>query len=185
MTEAAQQERPLHGLFLDHLREATYAEHRILKALPRLAEVACDAGLQGVLTARQADTEAQTARLEAVFATLDLRPQARPSVALDGILASADTAMTQLRDSPALDAAVAAATQAITHHEIASYGMLVTWARQLGHDEAAALLQSSLDEERAAASAGGAAASARPDDPPASARECAVAGNGWQPRGFW
>ena len=45
------------------------------------------------------------------------------------------------------DAAIIASAQKVEHYEIASYGTLRTWARLMGHDEAAILLQQTLDEE--------------------------------------
>jgi ferritin-like metal-binding protein YciE len=48
-----------------------------------------------------------------------------------------------------LDAAIIASAQAVEHYEITRYGTLVAWARQLGRDDAAAILQKTLDEEKA------------------------------------
>ena len=45
------------------------------------------------------------------------------------------------------DAALIAAAQRVEHYEIAGYGCVRTFARLLGHDEAADLLQTTLDEE--------------------------------------
>jgi len=36
----------------------------------------------------------------------------------------------------------------VEHYEITRYGTLVAWARQLGRDDAAAILQKTLDEEK-------------------------------------
>jgi ferritin-like metal-binding protein YciE len=52
--------------------------------------------------------------------------------------------------SSALDAALIAAAQKVEHYEIASYGTVVAWARQMGHDEGVELLQKTLEEEKAA-----------------------------------
>jgi ferritin-like metal-binding protein YciE len=37
---------------------------------------------------------------------------------------------------------------AAEHYEIVRYGSLIAWARQLGHNDAAAQLQKTLDEEK-------------------------------------
>ena len=39
--------------------------------------------------------------------------------------------------------------QAAEHYEIARYGSLIAWARQLGRNDCATILQKTLDEERA------------------------------------
>ncbi len=42
------------------------------------------------------------------------------------------------------------AAQAVEHYEIARYGTLREWARELGYDEAHELLSQILDQEKAA-----------------------------------
>ena len=49
-----------------------------------------------------------------------------------------------------LDATLAAACQAIEHCEIARYGTLIGWAKQLGRNDCANLLEKNLEEEKAA-----------------------------------
>ena len=51
------------------------------------------------------------------------------------------------RPTSSLDAALIAGAQKVEHYEMASYGCVRTWARQLGDEEAANLLQQTLDEE--------------------------------------
>jgi ferritin-like metal-binding protein YciE len=53
-------------------------------------------------------------------------------------------------DDFTMDACLIAAGQRAEHYEIAAYGTLVAWARDMGHAEAADLLQETLDEEKAA-----------------------------------
>jgi ferritin-like metal-binding protein YciE len=54
------------------------------------------------------------------------------------------------KDSEVLDAAALAAAQAVEHYEIARYGTLIAWARQLGRADCAAVLEPTLAEEKAA-----------------------------------
>jgi ferritin-like metal-binding protein YciE len=49
-----------------------------------------------------------------------------------------------------LDAAALAAAQAVEHYEIARYGTLIAWARQLGRPDCASVLEPTLNEEKAA-----------------------------------
>ena len=51
---------------------------------------------------------------------------------------------------PVLDAALIAAAQKVEHYEIASYGTLCTFAKQLGQNDALTLLKETLAEEKAA-----------------------------------
>ena len=51
-------------------------------------------------------------------------------------------------DTPdVLDASMIADAQAVEHYEIARYGTLIAWARQLGLNDAAGLLQQTLEQE--------------------------------------
>jgi ferritin-like metal-binding protein YciE len=45
------------------------------------------------------------------------------------------------------DAGLIAAAQRVEHYEMAAYGTVRTYARQLGQQQAASLLQQTLDEE--------------------------------------
>ena len=55
----------------------------------------------------------------------------------------------EVADKSVLDAALINAAQAAEHYEIARYGSLIAWSKQLGRDDAAALLQKTLEEEKA------------------------------------
>jgi ferritin-like metal-binding protein YciE len=52
-------------------------------------------------------------------------------------------------DKDTLDAALLASAQAVEHYEIARYGTLIAWAKQLGREDCARVLQQTLDEEKA------------------------------------
>jgi ferritin-like metal-binding protein YciE len=55
----------------------------------------------------------------------------------------------EVEKKPVLDAALIAAAQAVEHYEMTRYGTLISWAKQLGHNEAATLLHQTLEEEKA------------------------------------
>jgi ferritin-like metal-binding protein YciE len=48
------------------------------------------------------------------------------------------------------DAAIISGCQRVEHYEIAAYGTVHTYAQQMGHERAAAVLKETLDEELAA-----------------------------------
>ena len=54
-----------------------------------------------------------------------------------------------MADKDTLDAALLASAQAVEHYEIARYGTLIAWAKQLGREDCARVLQQTLDEEKA------------------------------------
>ena len=55
--------------------------------------------------------------------------------------------MARYEAGPVLDAALLAAAQAVEHYEIARYGALREWARELNLREAVRLFQNTLREE--------------------------------------
>lgn len=69
--------------------------------------------------------------------------------AIDDILEEANDVAGKVDDKQVLDAALIAAAQAVEHYEIARYGTLVAWAKQLGRNDCASLLKQNLDEEAA------------------------------------
>ena len=67
--------------------------------------------------------------------------------AIIGIIDEAKENMEEFGDSEALDPALVASGQAVEHYEIARYGTLKAWAKQLGHEDAAKPLDETLQEE--------------------------------------
>jgi ferritin-like metal-binding protein YciE len=70
----------------------------------------------------------------------------RPA-AINGIAEEGAEIIKDFKGMPALDAGLLAAAHAVEHYEISRYGTLRTWAKDLGLEDAAALLQAALDEE--------------------------------------
>ena len=69
--------------------------------------------------------------------------------AIDGIIEEADDVVGEIADDAVLDAALINAAQAAEHYEMARYGSLIAWAKQLGRNDCASILQKTLDEEKA------------------------------------
>jgi ferritin-like metal-binding protein YciE len=150
LKENAMQTKTLETLFHDTLKDIYFAEHQILKALPKMIAAATSADLKGGFSKHLHETEGQVKRLEQVFELIGKRPQGETCPAIKGILEEGAELMEAYRGSPALDAALAAAAQAVEHYEMARYGALRTWAELLGYTTAMPLLQETLDQEMAA-----------------------------------
>jgi ferritin-like metal-binding protein YciE len=88
-------------------------------------------------------------RLEQVFQMHGADIKAVTCPAIDGIIKEADETAGDVADRQVLDAALINAAQAAEHYEIARYGSLIAWAKQLGRNDCAAILQKTLDEEKA------------------------------------
>jgi ferritin-like metal-binding protein YciE len=69
---------------------------------------------------------------------------------MKGILEEAGEIMSQKADPSVLDAALVGAAQKVEHYEIASYGTIVQWAKEMGREDIKNLLGQTLDEEEKA-----------------------------------
>lgn len=142
-------DKQLDDLFLDTLKDIYFAERQILKALPKMAKAAMSADLKAGFEKHHAETEVHVERLEKVFELLGKAPRGKTCDAILGIIEEGKEIMDEYKGTQALDAGLVSAAQAVEHYEIARYGTLATWAKQLGHTEALDLFLTTLNEEEA------------------------------------
>lgn len=141
--------KSLEDLFLETVKDIYYAEKKLLRALPKLAKHAKSPELKQAFQTHATETGVHVERLDEVFAELDRKPVGKKCAAMDGLVTEAEEIMEDIADPRALDAGLIAAAQAAEHYEIARYGTLACWARELGMKKAEKLLQKTLDEEKA------------------------------------
>jgi len=139
--------KSLEDLFVNLLKDIYYAEKQILKALPKMAKKADSDDLRQAFEHHLEETQGQVERLEQVFALCDLKPTAKTCAAIKGILEEGEEDMKEAKDPGVLDAGMIADAQAVEHYEIARYGTMVAWAKQLGMNDAASLLEETLEQE--------------------------------------
>ena len=140
----------LEDLFYETLKDIYYAEKKLVRTLPKMAKKAGSPELKQAIQSHLAETEGQVQRLEQVFASMEKKPVAKKCEAMDGLISEADEVLSEIQDKRTLDAAIISSAQTVEHYEIARYGTLICWARELGMSEAEALLQETLEEEKAA-----------------------------------
>ena len=138
----------LKELFVHTLKDIYYAENRIAKALPKMAERASAPGLRKGFEEHLKETKAQIKRLQQIFELCGERPSGEKCPAIDGILQEGEELMKEIKDDDTRDAGMIAAAQAVEHYEIARYGALVAWAGQLGMTDARNILRDTLAEEK-------------------------------------
>ena len=95
-------------------------------------------------------TEEHITRLDRIFEQIDKSPGRKTCDAMVGLLEEGQKLMEDEGPEPIIDAAIIAAAQKVEHYEIATYGTLRDWARQLGHSDVATTCQTTLDEEERA-----------------------------------
>jgi ferritin-like metal-binding protein YciE len=140
--------KTMEDLFVETLKDIYYAEKQILKALPGMVMKADSKKLKDALETHRQETEGQVDRLERVFKYFDTAPRGKKCEAIDGIIAEAKEHMQDIEDPRVLDAGMIGSAQAVEHYEITRYRTLISWAKQLGHDNVVRLLDQNLKQER-------------------------------------
>lgn len=142
--------KSMDDLFYHLLQDVYYAEKQLLKTLGKLAKKVSSPDLEKAFLNHRDETEGQIERLEQVFEMIDRKPKGKKCDAILGIIAEGDEAVEEAEDDGVLDAGVLSAAQAAEHYEIARYGTLCAWAKQMGKPEIARLLNQTLEEEKKA-----------------------------------
>jgi ferritin-like metal-binding protein YciE len=141
--------KTLDDLFVHQLQDVYYAEKQITKALPQMIKQASSPDLKAGFEKHLKETENQIKRLEQVFEMHGTKAKTVQCPAIDGIIKEANETAGEVDDPRVLDAALIAAAQAVEHYEIARYGTLIAWAKELGRADCASVLVQTLKEEEA------------------------------------
>ena len=138
---------PLEDLFSETLKDVYFAEKQILRNLPKMAKEAITPELKQAFETHRDETEGQIERLNQIFEMMGKPARGKTCEAILGILDEAKAFMEDFKGADALDAALVASGQTVEHYEIARYGALKSWAKELDFEDAAKLLDETLQEE--------------------------------------
>jgi ferritin-like metal-binding protein YciE len=141
-------ENTLRELFVDELRDLYDAENRLVKALPKLAKAATMDELREGFETHLEQTKEHVERIKQIMTSLDEKPTGKKCPGMMGILQEGDEMMEEDFEGSVMDAALIASAQRAEHYEIAAYGCVYSWAKELGEEEAAQLLEKTLNEEK-------------------------------------
>jgi ferritin-like metal-binding protein YciE len=144
---AKKEAKKLDELFLETLKDIYFAEKKILTALPKMKKAAQSKELAAAFEKHRKETEGQVDRLEQIFELIGEKAKGKKCPAILGLAEEADEIAKEFKNSPALDAGLLGTAQAVEHYEIARYGTLKAWARELGLTPAVRLLDQTLQEE--------------------------------------
>jgi len=142
--------KTLEDLFLNELKDMYDAEHRIIKALPKLAKAATCPNLKKAFLSHLDETKGQVTKLEQVFQAFGEKPKGKKCEATVGLLKEGDEIAADNKGEATINASLISAGQKVEHYEMASYGCLHEWAGLLGNQKAANLLEEILKEEQTA-----------------------------------
>lgn len=137
----------LRDLYVEELKDLYSAENQIIKALPKMIKAASHDELKQAFTKHLKETEIHAQRIEQVCDELDVSPKGKKCVGMEGLLKEGSELIKEKPEPDVLDAGLIAAAQHVEHYEMAGYGCVRTYARQLGYESQAELLQATLDEE--------------------------------------
>jgi len=141
-------ENTLRELFIDELRDLYDAENRLVKALPKLAKAANLEDLRSGFETHLEQTKEHVERLKQIIESLDEKPTGKKCPGMIGIIQEGEELIGEEFEGSVMDAALISAAQRAEHYEIAAYGCVHAWAKELGEDEAAELLEKTLTEEK-------------------------------------
>ena len=136
-------------LFISVLQQIYYAERKIGEQLETMIGKATAPELRAGFEQHLEETRNQYRRAEEAFRLFGKEPEEATCPAIDGILKAGNSLAGDIDDKEVLDAGLTHAAQMVEHYEIAQYGTLIAWAKQMGRQEIASLLQQTLDEEYA------------------------------------
>lgn len=140
-------DKDLHDAFYETLKDVYFAEKQSVKACKKSAKNAQAPELKAAFEEHAEVSQHQVERLQEVFATIDKAPRAKTCEAMSGIVSEMEEDLEEFGGTKAGDPVLIGCAQAVEHYEIARYGMLKTWAEQLGNSKAAKLLGETLAEE--------------------------------------
>jgi ferritin-like metal-binding protein YciE len=137
----------LKDLYIDELKDLYNAENQLVKALPKMAKKASAPELKRAFQDHLAVTKTHVERLEKIFKGLGEKPTGKTCKAMKGLVEEGKEVIEEDGDPSVLDAALIGAAQRVEHYEMAGYGVVRTFANQLGDTKAADMLQRTLNEE--------------------------------------
>ncbi len=137
----------MESLFEQELMDLYSAEKQIIEALPDMIDAAKDEELKDGLREHLSVTMAQFERLQDVLREMGINPGSKVCKGMQGLLEEVSEIVKADGDPAVKDAALIGAAQRVEHYEIAAYGTVRQFARDLGYEDIANILDVTLHEE--------------------------------------
>ena len=138
----------LKELFVEQLQDIYWAEKKLVKTLPKMAESATTDQLKQAFNTHLEQTRNHVSRLEQVFDSIGETAKSTKCPAMSGIAEEGEDIIDKTEKGTAQrDAGLIIAGQKAEHYEIATYGGLAQLAETLGFTDAKNLLGQTLQEE--------------------------------------
>lgn len=136
-------------MYLTELQELRSVEKQLTKALPELAAVAGEE-VRALLDAQSEQARSYVERLDRIIDTHNGELSLHVDQSMSAMLREANKWAGMVEDQTLRDAGLIASAQRVKHYQIAVYGTLAAWAKQLGFDEELDALLDILEEQKRA-----------------------------------
>jgi ferritin-like metal-binding protein YciE len=140
--------KTINDLLLLFMQDVYYAERQILKALPKMAKATDNEELKDALMHHREETQGQVERLQKAFESMGKRARGQTCEAINGLIEEGEEVIEEVPEGPVRDAGILACAQAVEHYEMARYGAIIAWAKEVGADDVAKLMHETLEEEK-------------------------------------
>ncbi len=141
-------DKTLEDAFYETLKDVHYAEKQSVRALKKSAKAAEAPALKEAFETHAEESAHHIERLVQVFEIIGKPARSKTCEAMQGLTSEMEEDLGDFGGTEAADDVLIGCAQAMEHYEIARYGLLKTWARKLGHEDAAKLLDETLQEEK-------------------------------------
>ena len=115
-----------------------------------MIEAASAGDLKKALYDLLSETRSQRERMDTILQRQSAEAREHRDQSMQTIIAEADKWVGMVGAPDCRDAGLIASAQRVEHYEIAVYGTLASWAKQLGFDEDLKMLLAVLEEEKRA-----------------------------------
>lgn len=137
----------LKDLYIHQLKDLYSAEKQVVEALPKMIEAATADKLKEAFRDHLAESEQHLKKVQKLLDELDANPTNTKCKAMEGLIKEGEDAIDIEGSLEVRDAALIAAAQRVEHYEIAGYGTVREYAKELGYTDAYSVLAGIMDEE--------------------------------------
>ena len=137
-------------MYVSELQEARSLEAQLTSVLPEMIEKTDDADLKQALQDHLSETQNHLERVGEILQRHGATAEDHKDQSMVRLVSEAEKWAEMIKDRDQRDAGIIASAQRVEHYEMAVYGTLSAWAKQLGFGEDEEDLRAILAQERAA-----------------------------------
>lgn len=138
------------ALYKTELQEACNLETQLVQALPKMIEMAKDSELKQAIRMHLEETRGHQQKMEQLLRQHGAEPREHTDQSMQAMISEAEKWAGKVREPELRDAGLIASAQRVEHYEMAVYGTLATWAKELKLDEDLKVLHGILEQEKQA-----------------------------------